>query len=147
MPLINRDAPLWAREEVDIDAPIAVVWDVLTNVKDWARWNPAVQSAEMTGPVAPGTEFRWKAGPGTIESRMEVVEPPERLGWTGRTLGLSAIHVWTLKLRDGATHVTTLEFMEGRAARLLRGTIKKNLDTSLEKWVRGLKTESEARSA
>lgn len=143
---INRTAPVRARRTVDVEAPIERVWDVLANVDDWPRWNADVKSAGIAGPVAPGTQFRWKAGPGTIESKLEDVERPQRLGWTGKTFGLSAVHVWRLESRDGGTHVTTEESMEGRLARPLRGMLTKNLEKSLDTWISGLKAESEIRA-
>ena len=144
---IADDAPVRARREVQIAAPVDVVWDVLSDIDAWPRWNAEVQSATVAGAVAPGTEFRWKAGPGTIQSRIERAERPRLLAWTGRTFGLSAIHVWRLEPRAGGTHVTTEESMEGLPARVLRGMVQKNLDKSLDAWLRGLQTEAERRSS
>ena len=143
---INRDAPVRSRREVQVDAPPTVVWDVLADVDAWPRWNDTVKTATLGGPVARGTKFRWKAGPTTITSTLEEVERPERLGWTGRALGLSAVHMWRLQPRDGGTHVTTEESMQGGLARLLRPLIQKNVDESLLAWVGKLKAEAESRS-
>ena len=145
---INRAAPVFASEELDADAPMGVVWDVLTNVDDWPRWNGDVKSASLAGPVAIGTAFRWKAGgPGTIVSSIEDLEPPRRVGWTGRAFGVSAVHTWRLEEReDGGTHITTEESMEGPLTRVLRGTVQRNVERSLETWLQDLKAESEARS-
>jgi uncharacterized protein YndB with AHSA1/START domain len=140
---INDQAPVRARREVEIGATADVVWDVLTDVDAWPRWNAEVKSATVAGAVAPGAEFRWKAGPGTIQSRIERTERPRLLAWTGRTFGMSAIHVWRLEPGDGGTRVTTEESMEGLPARVLRGMVQKNLDRSLDAWLRGLKAESE----
>ena len=144
---INRAAPVYVRREVDVDAPISVVWDVLTNVDEWPRWNADVKSASLAGPLTIGTAFRWKAGLATIASCIADVEPPRSLGWTGRTLGLSAAHIWGLGEReDGGTHITTEESMEGPLTRVLRGTVEKNVERSLDAWLQGLRAESEARS-
>jgi uncharacterized protein YndB with AHSA1/START domain len=140
---INDQAPVRARREVEIGATADVVWDVLTDVDAWPRWNAEVKSATISSAVAPGTEFRWKAGPGTIQSRIERAERPRLVAWTGRTFGISAIHVWRLEPHDARTHVTTEESMDGLPARLLRGMVQKNLDKSLDAWLRGLKTQAE----
>ena len=144
---INDEAPVRGRREEQIAAPADVVWDVLTDIDAWPRWNAEVESATVAGVVAPGTEFRWKAGPGTIQSRIERADRPRLLAWTGRTFGLSAIHVWRLEPRDEGTHVTTEESMEGLPARVLRGMVQKNLDRSLDAWLRGLKTEAQQRTS
>jgi uncharacterized protein YndB with AHSA1/START domain len=143
---INPAAPVRAEREIAIAAPIEVVWDVLSNVQDWPRWNDDVKSTAITGPAAPGAEFRWKPARGTIKSRIERAERPHHLAWTGRTFGISAIHVWRLDREEGGTRVKTEESMEGLPARLLRGTTQKTLDNSLDEWLRNLKAESERRS-
>jgi uncharacterized protein YndB with AHSA1/START domain len=143
---INPAAPARAERDVEIAAPIEIVWDVLSNVQDWPRWNDEVDSTAITGPTAPGTEFRWKPGRGTIKSRIESAERPHHLAWTGHTFGISAIHVWRLEREEGRTRVKTEESMEGLPARLLRGTTQKNLDKSLDGWLRNLKAECERRS-
>jgi len=102
---INPAAPARAERDIDIAAPIEVVWDVLSNVQDWPRWHDEVKSTAITGPVGPGAEFRWKPDRGTIKSRIERAEPPHHLAWTGRTFGISAIHVWRLERDEEGTRV------------------------------------------
>ena len=38
----------------------------------WPSWNPDVKSVTMEGPVQPGTVFRWKAGPSSLTSTLQV---------------------------------------------------------------------------
>jgi hypothetical protein len=79
-----------------------------------------VKSMTMQGDVAPGSMFRWKAGPGTITSTIQRLEPQRLIGWTGKTLGIKAIHFWHLDPRNGKTLVRTEESYEGLVAQLLR---------------------------
>ena len=145
---IDRDAPVWAEREIEIGAPIEVVWDVLTGVDDWPRWYAEGESAAIAGPVAPGTTFRMKGrAPGTIKARIESAEKPHVLAWTGRVLGISAIHVWRLDRSEGGTRVQTQESMEGFPVRLLRAAMQKKLDSLLETWLRDMKIEAERRAS
>jgi uncharacterized protein YndB with AHSA1/START domain len=145
---IDRNAPVWVERDIEIAAPIEAVWEVLTGVDDWPRWFSEGKSAEIAGPVAPGTTLRMKSrDPGTITARIEQVEKPHLLAWTGRTLGISAIHVWTLDRSEGATHVRTQESMTGFPVRLLRKTMRKKLDGVLETWLRDLKIEAERQAS
>ena len=91
--------------------------------------------------------FRWKAGPGTITSTIQRAEPPRLIAWTGRTLGISAIHFYRLEPRDGRTFVRTEESYDGLVARLLRGSLQKTLDTALAEGLGYLKNEAERRGA
>jgi uncharacterized protein YndB with AHSA1/START domain len=142
---INESAPVVGRSELEIAAPPDAVWEVLTAFERWPSWLRDVKSMSIEGPVAAGTVFRWKAGPGTITSRLERVEPPQLIAWMGRTFGIEAIHFWHFEARDGATFVRTEESYEGLVARLLRGWLQKTLDRALDDGLQDLKAEVERR--
>jgi uncharacterized protein YndB with AHSA1/START domain len=144
-PTIDRSAPVIGASEIVIDTSPQKVWEVLTAFEDWPSWNPDVRDVSMGGPVAPGTQFRWKAGPGTITSTLQHVDPPRAIAWTGRTLGIKAVHVWRLEPQNEATHVHTEETFDGLIARLLRGRLQKQLDQALDGGLRHLKSAAEGR--
>lgn len=145
-PMIDPDAPVAGASEIVIEAPPDTVWDVLTAIDDWPTWNTDVKEASLQGSLAPGTQFRWKAGPGTITSTFQHIDRPRLIAWTGRTFGVNALHVWRLEPRDGATHVRTEETFDGLVARLFRGRLQKQLDDGLESGLRHLKAEAERRA-
>jgi hypothetical protein len=142
---INKHAPVVGSSEIEIAAAPEVAWDVLTAIGRWPSWNPAVASVSLEGEIGPGSAFRWKAGPGTITSTIQDVEPLRRIAWTGTAFGIKAIHVHTFEPRDGGTLVTTEESYEGLVARLLRGRLQKVLDGALESELLHLKAEAERR--
>lgn len=146
-PTIDWNSSVVSAAELEIDAPIAVVWSVLTQIERWPAWNPAVKAVSFVGPIAEGCAFTWKAGPGTIHSVIERVDRPRLVAWTGKTLGIRAVHVWRLEAQDGKTFVRTEESYNGLVARLLRRPLRSALDTALNNGVRYLKTEAEKTSA
>ena len=99
---IDRDAPATAEGERRIEATPEAVWAVMADIEAWPTWNTDVREATLEGPLAPGTVFRWRAGTRLI-SRLEVVDPPTEIGWTGRTLGIPAVHVYRFEPSDGGT--------------------------------------------
>jgi uncharacterized protein YndB with AHSA1/START domain len=141
------EASVRSKREVEIAAPPEVVWDVLTGFEQWPNWNPDVKSMSFEGPVAPGSEFRWKAGPGTIVSTLEEVDRPRFIKWRGRTLSIKAVHDWRFEPSNGGTRVETEESFSGFLARLFRGSLQKTLDRSTESGLEHLKRESERRVA
>ncbi len=142
----TSQAPVKGSQEIEIAAPPEIVWDVLTRFEDWPQWNPDVKSMSFDGPLAPGSEFRWKAGPGTIVSTLEQVEPPRHVSWRGRTMSIKALHEWRFEPRDGGTLVKTEESFSGLLARLFRGNLQKTLDKSLVEGLEHLKREAERRA-
>jgi uncharacterized protein YndB with AHSA1/START domain len=141
------EGPVRSKREVEIAAPPEVVWDVLTGFEHWPDWNPEVKSMSFEGPVTSGSEFRWKAGPGTIVSTLEQVDRPGYIRWRGRTLSIKAMHEWRFEPSNGGTRVETEESFSGLLARLFRGSLQKTLDRSTESGLEHLKRESERRAA
>jgi uncharacterized protein YndB with AHSA1/START domain len=140
------EAPVRSEREIEIAAPPEAVWEVLTDFARWPQWNPEVKSMSFEGPLAPGSVFRWKAGPGTIVSTVEEIDRPRYVRWRGRTMTIGAVHEWRVEERDGGTHVETEESFSGVVARLLRGSLQKQLDRALDEGLGHLKREAERRA-
>jgi uncharacterized protein YndB with AHSA1/START domain len=144
---VDRDAPVIASSEIEIEALPEVVWDTLTDFESWPRWQREVKSLTIEGPVASGTSFRWKSGPASLNTTLQEVERPRRIGWTGRTMGIFGIHTWSFEPRDGGTTARTEESFQGLPARLLRGRMRRTLQRALEAGLAELKAEAERRAS
>ncbi len=142
---VNHDAPATGVAEVLIKAPIDTVWRILSDLEKWPSWNKSVSKIRVNGPLEAGTSFDWKAGGSRIVSRLEEVDPPQRIAWSGRMPGIRAIHVWELKAEDEGTRVHTEESFEGFIVGLLRGLMKKILAKALAQGTAALKAAAESR--
>lgn len=143
---IDRNAPAVGSGEIRIGASPEVVWDVIADIEHWPGWNQDIASASLEGDLVEGTTFRWKSGRSTITSTLRVVDPPRRLGWTGRTLGITAIHDWRLEPADGGTLVRTDESWGGLLARLFSGYSRKTIEKAIASGLGYLKVEAERRA-
>jgi uncharacterized protein YndB with AHSA1/START domain len=143
---INQNAPVIAHEQIRIAADVQTVWDVLSDIEHWPRWNKAVRSVSVHGPVVPGTTFDWKAGPGTIKSRIAEVDAPNRIVWTGMTFGTRAVDAFSFEASDGGTLVREDESWEGPLARLFRSRMERTLSSRVRDGVRWLEAEAEGRA-
>jgi hypothetical protein len=77
------------RTEIDIAAPPAAVWDVLTDFESFPEWNPFIRRIE--GVLAPRARLLVRIQPpgGRAMSFRPTVlrlEPERELAWRGRTL-------------------------------------------------------------
>ncbi|HJQ06691.1 MAG TPA: SRPBCC domain-containing protein [Nocardioides sp.] len=66
---------------IEIDAPLALVWDVMTATEDYPAWNPFVIRAETAQPPAVGNPIRLRVrwangGETTSPERITALEPP-----------------------------------------------------------------------
>src|SRR5207244_591763 len=129
---VKERAPAVSSAEIEVAADPELVWDVLTAMEDWPSWNPEVQWASMEGELTKGSRFRWKAGPSTITSTLQRVERPRLIAWTGKTVGLRAIHVYRLEAPGVGTLVSTAESWEGPVARVFRRRLQLTLARATE---------------
>jgi uncharacterized protein YndB with AHSA1/START domain len=142
---INQNAPATAAGETQIDADAQTVFAVISAIDQWPSWNPDVKSVQVQGPVQPGTVFRWKAGPSSLTSTLQVVDPPREIAWTGTTMGIKAVHVFRFQAGDGGTLARSEESWEGLLASVLKGYSRRTLEKGIRSVLAHLKAEAERR--
>jgi len=142
---VRQDATVLGSAEAMVEAPPETVWGVLTGFERWPEWNSSVSKMDFMGGLKLGSEFTWVAAGSRIRSRIEALDGPHRIVWSGRTLGIRAVHVWELEEVDGATRVCTRESFDGLPVRLFPRWMAKMLDKTLRHSVADLKREAEAR--
>jgi uncharacterized protein YndB with AHSA1/START domain len=142
---IDQSAPIKASASVEIAAPAYDVWAVMTEFHRWSCWNPQIKEAKLEGPLEPGSRFVWRSGPGAIRSVLRAVDPPRELGWSGKTMGIHAQHVWRLEPTPTGVKVTTEESWRGWPTRAMRKRMTRVLDDAVATGLENLKTEAERR--
>lgn len=140
---IDTNAPVFARKEIAIHAPVEKVWELQTDIENWKRWQPDITSAKLEGALEAGTIFRWKAKGLNIVSTLHTVIPLKQIGWTGLSLGMFAIHNWMFEARGKTTLVVTEESLSGWLTRLMILLDPRFLEKSLETSLNNLKFVAE----
>lgn len=144
---INENAPVKCSKKITINANSKRVWEVLTNINNWAAWQQDISQPKMNGPLKPNATFTWKTGGAKITSTLHTVLANQKFGWTGKTFGMYAIHNWTLAEENGITVVSVDESMEGFLAGLFKKSFNKNLAKGMEHWLELLKAACEKEPA
>jgi uncharacterized protein YndB with AHSA1/START domain len=142
---INPSAPVIARDEIVIHAPVETVWDIQTDVAGWPSWQPEIDGADGDHELEVGSVFRWQTGGLDITSTVEEIDPPHRIVWGGPAQGIVAVHVWTLDEQEGGVLVRTEESWEGDPVTAQVETLQRALDASLRDWLENLKDAAEDR--
>ncbi len=142
---IDEKAALKAQAVIEIAAALEKVWTALSEIDRWPEWQPGVTAAMLEGALAAGSVFRWKAkGLGIVSTIRELV-PGKRIAWTGISLGMRAVHAWTLEATaaGAGTRVTTRESMSGWLASAMRIVSPGFLEKSVAASLAALKARSE----
>ena len=82
----------------------------------------------------------------TIHSRLHTVESETRIGWTGNSLGMYAIHNWMFEKHGDKTRVITEESLSGWLTRLMKLFDPHFLEKSMEAALQRLKARAEETS-
>lgn len=118
--------------EIEIDAPPATVWRVLTDFDAYPEWNPI--EIEMKGRAVEGTTLEHTSklpGNSPMTFRPTIVEasPNQALAWDGRLFlpGLFDVrHRFALEpLADGRTRLRQSEQFRGVLIPFVGGTLRK----------------------
>ena len=141
---INEKAPVKSKNQIIINAQIDSVWLILTDIRNWSKWQSAVSETTVKGDISEGAQFDWKAGGLSFKSRIHTVKPKVMFGWTGKTFGAYAIHNWTFEKNGNETIVTVEESLQGAFPKLFSGYFQKNLDLGVLTNLEELKSASES---
>lgn len=87
--------------EVEIDAPVEKVWEVMTNPTYWPQWFPGIESVSGMTSVREGGSFEWtdegRTGRGIVTS----MEPGKRLEIATQMGDDKDAHVFKLRSSGG----------------------------------------------
>jgi polyketide cyclase/dehydrase/lipid transport protein len=143
---IDEAAPVIARHEIEIQAPLDIVWGLHVNVPGWPTWNTDITEATLEQPFAPGASFLWQTAGLSIRSTIYEVTERARTLWGGTASGITGIHEWTFDETSGGTRVRTDESWSGKPVEANVAMAQAGLDQSLVSWLNHMKTAAEARA-
>ena len=129
--------------QIEIAAPPTRVWQVLSNIERWPSWNALVQNATLSGPLQPGSVFRWKSKGLSVMSTLIEVTPNRCLVWTGKALGTRALHTWEIDEIDRGTLLKTAEWFGGWLPRFMPTAMQRTLDETLPAWLQQIRAAAE----
>lgn len=136
---------------IDIDAPPARVWAILTDLSSYHEWNPLFVEAD--GNVAEGQRIRLRSKhPAngrlmTVKPRITAVRPGTELRWAAGLPGvISGEHTFTLTPTASGTRLVQSESFKGPLSRV-SGTTFANAEASFRALNEALKDRAEARAS
>jgi len=138
-------------DEVIIDAPADVVWDVYADVERWPEWTDSVSAVEhLEGAgLEPGARVRIEQ-PKLPKAVWQVsaLDPGRSWTWTSKAPGITSIATHAVEPRpDGRTHVSQSIDQRGPLGALIGRLYARLTRSYLAMEAAGLKARSEARAS
>lgn len=139
----NPSAPVYHKDEITIHAPVQRVWEILTRIEEWPEWQAAVTQANVLGDLKEGVIFKWKAAGLSFTSQVHTIILHREFGWTGKTIGTTAVHNWRFTDLENQTKVQVEECLEGFLPKLFRKSFQKSLEKGMRTSLQELKQDAE----
>ncbi len=158
---------MFGHNAIEINAPVATVWDHLVQAQQWPQWYPDVAPVKIKdgSPILEkNTKFMWKgidlpldskvfgeySAYVQVDSQVSEYVPESRIAWTSYGLPtpfgpyFSTYHTWLLTpIGAKRCRVIFEEVATGRVARWARGACPEIMHNQHDRWLEQLKKISE----
>lgn len=142
---IDETAPVIARHQLQIAAPLEHVWSIHTDVQNYPTWQTDIDTLEASAEgLTPGMTFDWTTSGLDIHTTVyRVDDTAHETLWGGPAQEIVAVHHWVFTPQAGGTRVSTEESWDGAAIRQDVAGMQQALDASLIAWLEKLKAHAE----
>jgi hypothetical protein len=140
-------------EPIEIDAPLARAWDILTDVPSYARWNPFTPHVETTFEVGSPAILHVVMNSRHRRTQYEVItafEAHHRFAWSSiMPLGLLKANRWQVveALDQARTRYQTYETFEGMLVPLIMALYRADVQRGFDTMSAALKREALSRQS
>jgi ligand-binding SRPBCC domain-containing protein len=140
-------------DEIEINAPVSVVWGVFSATEDWENWTEVCQNCCMQEGSGLARESRLSFAlrpyffPITVSPQIIEYEPDRKIVLEGSRLGIHVIHSYTFTEKQNSVILTSRMQLRGPLSVLSRLIfIPGKLRRLTREFLREIKKEAEKRS-
>ena len=138
---------VWARSEMVIDAPSAVVFLQLIAVSRWESVFSGIRDARVPdtgrGCLEPDSEFGYEIDGLRLSAQVTEFSVGRRLAWSGQGIDITAYHAWVISADRRRSTVLAGFAARGAAAIALREPDPAAAQRTLDRWAADLKAAAE----
>jgi ligand-binding SRPBCC domain-containing protein len=106
-------------EEITIQAPLSIVWQVFSGFENWDDWTSACQmcryqeGSEMVSGACVSFVVKPFVFPVRVAPRITRCDSGRELVWEGGRLGIYAVHTWRFRESEGKVILSSSERFRG----------------------------------
>ncbi len=139
------------KTEIEISAPVAQVWGILTNIDDWANWSPIINQSNGNAALGSAVNITMmskeegKDGP-NYSPVITILDEQKLFRWRAKVLAgfiMTNDKVFELEETASGTRLIHKELFSGMMVPLFWSSVEKNVPTMLNTMNEALKTKAE----
>ncbi len=140
----------YVHNEIDINAPRQVVWDILMQAEQWPDWYEGASGVKIlgsgTGLLQASSCFQWKTMGLDFVSAIREFVPNERLSWESEKRSIRGYHAWLIIPTATGCRVVTDESQNGWLTFFEKLFQRNKLRRLHDVWLTELKKKAEAKT-
>ncbi len=128
---VQEDAAVFYSHSEIIDAPVSLIYDIISDVEQWSAWQSAVNRTYVQGFCKKGKEFKWHSSGMAFKGLIHTANPPEEFGWVAKSMWFKIVMNWTLENSDGHTRVTVEQSLSGLGSEFLASSMRSTMQLTM----------------
>lgn len=141
-------AKFFVHNEIEINAPAAVVWDILVHATDWPKWYKGAKNVRLLNThdtvLKEASVFSWETMGLKFESTIKEFVPHERLSWESKKKSIQGYHAWLIVPTKTGCKLITDESQHGWLTFFEKLFQPKKLYKLHNVWLAEIKKKAEA---
>ncbi len=146
---IPEKSSFYVHNEIIIDAPPYVVWELLIDAESWPQWYKGASGVDIINPadtvLKETSAFTWKTMGLTFTSTIKEFQPYTRLSWESVRSSIQGYHAWLIIPTPGGCKLITDESQKGWLTFFEKIFQPNKLRKLHDKWLGAIKNKAEAR--
>ena len=138
------------KTEIEINAPIKKVWELLTKFEKWNEWNPTVNNASGSSVLGSKLSITMRGADGKDGQKYEplvtICNEPILFRWRAKMMAgflFTNDRIFTLEETEKGTKLINTEAFSGLMVSLLWGKLERFVPSMLESMNKALKAKAE----
>ena len=106
---INENAGITDKHSIIINAHVAKVWEILTHIEDWDKWNPEISDIEINNTENKDViNFKWSFDDIHYHSQVQKINKNELFSFVNKSRYIKGITTWEIEDQDNLQTIVTL---------------------------------------
>ncbi len=138
----------FVHNEIFIEAPAEVIWQILLEAEDWPNWYEGAENVRIlnstSGALQDTSIFTWKTMGLNFRSTIKEFDAPYRLSWESEKSSIKGYHAWLIIPLENGCRLITDESQYGWLTFFEKTFQPNKLEKLHDIWLAEIKAKAES---